>query len=347
MILSELKVIGSLPASSVCSHSHFTREIPFLSTHLNHTHYNSIRSAEFVVYPQNTKHISTEYIHRIITFDSDKVPLDALTFENNRIHTICDDPTIDVFKDPLDKDKKFWNNIKKLMTDKKLKAAYDDLLRVEAKIDRSLHEDFDQERIALGVHGVGHVTRVMFWVILLAHLAREKGYAVSNDNMEAAVFAAYIHDLCRINNSEDDKHGETAAKKFTDWLGRKLPQEEQQRSCLQAITYHCRVDVPEYPDVVWQLLKDADALDRGRFKPPGIEDGCDIARLTHSMFQNKLLAEKCAWTAFQLAGMTKYTKWESSTVSSLLEMLQQSRKLTEQEYNERYIYTSVENMEPF
>jgi hypothetical protein len=32
-----LKVIGSLPASSVCSHSHFTREIPFLSTHLNHT----------------------------------------------------------------------------------------------------------------------------------------------------------------------------------------------------------------------------------------------------------------------------------------------------------------------
>jgi steroid 5-alpha reductase family enzyme len=65
------------------------------------------------------------------------------------------------------------------------------------------------------------------------------------------------------------------------------------------------------------------------------------------MFQNKLLAEKCAWTAFQLAGMTKYTKWESSTVSSLLEMLQQSRKLTEQEYNERYIYTSVENMEPF
>jgi formylglycine-generating enzyme required for sulfatase activity len=41
MILSELKVIGSLPASSVCSHSHFTREIPFLSTHLNHTHYNT------------------------------------------------------------------------------------------------------------------------------------------------------------------------------------------------------------------------------------------------------------------------------------------------------------------
>jgi glutathione synthase/RimK-type ligase-like ATP-grasp enzyme len=41
MILSELKVIGSLPASSVCSHSHFTREIPFLSTHLNHTQVNS------------------------------------------------------------------------------------------------------------------------------------------------------------------------------------------------------------------------------------------------------------------------------------------------------------------
>lgn len=303
--------------------------------------YNGIRSAEFVVDTHPMEYISTEYIHRIITFESDAVPPEAINFGLCHLHTICDDPKIAAFNDPLYTDKNFWDNIKSLEINETLENVCTDLLRLESKIGRLLQKDFDLTWIASGKHGVGHVTRVMLWVALLAHLAREKGFPVSDSEMEAAVFAAYIHDLCRTSNQPDTWHGEVAAEKFSEWLRSKLPHDTQYQSCRQAIIYHCRTDIPDRPDVVWQLLKDADALDRGRFGAPERVGGCNLDYLTHPMFKyNRWFAKKCAWIAYRLARMTNIN-WGSSTALSLLDMLRQSRRLVEQASIKSYAYTYI------
>ena len=298
----------------------------------NRDEYNRVRSAEFLIYPDHDdmRHIAIKYIHRVIIFKSDNVPLESLNINQNYIYKIQDDPIIPVFDDPLSIEKRFWKDFKGFWSTKEisktLDQVFDDLQKIEIRIGRSLGEDFEKPRIASGVHGVGHVTRVIFWVVILTHLARENGFPVSDDDLETAAFAAYTHDLCRTSDLHDDQHGLAAVQKFAGWLYGKLTP-MQCISCMVAVAYHCRVDAPEHTDIVWQLLKDADALDRGRFNQPEKPRGCDLSYLTHPMFQGKSwLAKECAWSAYQFAKMTKDTNWGLRTVSSLLEMLRQSNR---------------------
>ncbi len=293
---------------------------------------NALRSAEFVARlnrPEGSW-IPARYIRRIIGFTSDAVPIDYLGSTHRIAHCIKEDRTIANLDDPLYDDKRFWESLAKLSS---FDLSFDDIAKavtalvpIEADIGCSLKGSFDKSSIAEGVHGVGHVTRVMFWVIFLAHLARQYNHKVTEADIKAAVIAAFFHDLCRTTNQPDAWHGEDAVRTYGPFIGTKLAPEDQAR-CLTAIAYHCKDVPPPNPDIVWQLLKDADALDRGRFRPPEQEGGCGLDRLTLPLWheQRRLLRE-CGWLAYWLARVTKFTNWSDSTVVSLSDSLVRSWK---------------------
>jgi hypothetical protein len=117
----------------------------------------------------------------------------------------------------------------------------------------------------LGIHGLGHASRVLVWGNLIGLLMQqEQGISV---DLEVVHWAATLHDVRRINDGKDWLHGE----RCSEWINgldvkllHKLTNKQRQQ-----IAYCCRWHVPpdsEAPKLTPELicLKDADALDRVR-----------------------------------------------------------------------------------
>jgi len=190
--------------------------------------------------------------------------------------------------------------------------------------------DFANPDIGLNfIHGIPHVSRVMFWSFVLA--ATFRGEAATdvetNEFYEDCLWAASLHDLCRSNNDEDENHGLIASEKYRLETERRCGGNKTRvKHILEAVTYHCRPD-NEYNDknnIVYKILKDADALDRGRFGVPCFGSdyngtGCFAANCKHAGCAYKTLrlysAEKeqlfreIAWAAYNLAQSTKFAPW--------------------------------------
>lgn len=140
------------------------------------------------------------------------------------------------------------------------------------------HEFSKEETTPFGLHGINHSVRVVFWVLYLIEISNRLGYAVSEEEALAAMYAALVHDLSRNDDLPGGEHGKDAARKYRNLLQDHLPPEMLMR-CVTAVEWHGYTEDPPLPDAVWMLLKDADALDRARFAPPGVQDGCDPSRL--------------------------------------------------------------------
>ena len=178
-------------------------------------------------------------------------------------------------------------------------------------------------------HGVQHVARVMFWAYHLA--SRHQGSIAPRARREEfiadCVWAAQIHDLCRSHEGEDSFHGERAARRFAEDTIRHCGGDEARARLIEeAVSFHCRDDAlcenPTNP--VFQVLKDADALDRGRFAHPcsGASIGgygCAEGNCSHKgcayrtlrlgpSHPNRERAE-LAWAARFLALGTKFAPW--------------------------------------
>ena len=115
-----------------------------------------------------------------------------------------------------------------------------------------------------GIHGIGHVTRVLVWADRLAAVLLAKGASVDADVVR---WAAIIHDVGRLNDGRDPEHGDRSARWLLD-NARRLPAEltEEQLACIR---YCCFWHVPPdrvAPELTSELvcLKDADGLDRVR-----------------------------------------------------------------------------------
>jgi len=186
------------------------------------------------------------------------------------------------------------------------------------QLDCSLTEDFFEcKDMAHSKHGIGHVTRVMFWVHTLCFLSH------TNQKIEEAIlYAAFIHDLCRKDNRLEEEHGFDAAKKYEDFLRQKQIPDNLIHGCMNAVIYHCKDDNEcSDKDLIWKALKDADSLDRGRFGPPigyrtkrQDSKGCKINSLRLDILRDSpLLTEKLAWMAFWLASITSFTGWKRDT----------------------------------
>jgi len=193
-----------------------------------------------------------------------------------------------------------------------------DFERVHADLDDGPSE---RSGLAHGWHGMGHAARVMFWAAYLATCAKGLGHAPER---EAAVLCAFLHDRNRRSSGPDPGHGAAAADSFRAVIDT-LRDPQLRRSCESAVRLH-DLDDADCPaasrDWLWETLKDADALDRGRFGPPDTENGCNVKLLRLSWLGNSDAAasarRRLAWAGYWLAGITKYSQWGTSPCRRLL-----------------------------
>ena len=115
------------------------------------------------------------------------------------------------------------------------------------------------------IHQNGHVSRVLFWTLVLA-----KDNRMSNLETEKLCTAAVFHDCGRIDDAEDYEHGHRSARLYNKVAG-------QDEVVEFLIENHCIDDAearknlnriqPSKREMVWKMLcilKDADGLDRVR-----------------------------------------------------------------------------------
>ena len=120
-----------------------------------------------------------------------------------------------------------------------------------------------------GIHDARHLYRVMIATALIAHRLNEPRAGL------LAFCGAFIHDMARHNNGEDQQHGPRAAQ--TKWelfsaLWDKYGLTADERSNVRAaVSRHSGGGRAGYQDnrLVSQILHDADALDRCRFHRHG------------------------------------------------------------------------------
>ena len=169
------------------------------------------------------------------------------------------------------------------------------------------------EDASYGHHGVGHAVRVMFWSAFLASYEPEH---TDQDFLDSLLMAATIHDVCRPHDGEDETHGAVAAAKWGTFVRQRLADGARSATCLNAVIRHCLRDnacLPSLQGPLWRILKDADALDRGRFSPPGRPGGCDPAQLRSEWAR----CNDVQWLAYRLCKMSAYTKWGDQPCSRL------------------------------
>jgi hypothetical protein len=294
---------------------------------------NRTNSAEFIVFgrnedSENSCKVPIEYINRII------VPSQYI----HRLNSIKNNFNINIFG--LNDEVIFPPQIKLLYTEiqfvKNLVNLQIDGVSVErfAKVlslfnkvyqisgINVLPEYFQNSNIAYSFHGIGHVTRVMFWSLFLHNLSKLEG----GTSLIQVLLAAFLHDLCRQNNSEEPTHGKISAQKANHikLVSSKVGDKSKIDEVIRAVEYHSLPDEKFlYPfDNTWQILKDADALDRGRFGLPGTDRGCNIRLLRLSILQkNKRITHNLAWLAYRLALLTKFHNWTENTYTDFVSII--------------------------
>ncbi len=188
----------------------------------------------------------------------------------------------------------------------KMNAALSALERFEAEHPElsPKRERFLCPELADAYHGSLHSARVMFWS---AFLAQHFDEPMKLELLPVVLAAASIHDTYRVVNTEDETHGMLAAEAHRTNI-ESLPLNLQLRSsCLNAVQFHCIPDdrCPNL-DLALQILKDADALDRGRFAPPNKQGGCDTKFLRMDILKEDKYGN-IAWMAHWAAQITRYT----------------------------------------
>ncbi len=203
----------------------------------------------------------------------------------------------------------------------RLMFAFRFIVEFEARFGGPVEDRFHSSLLAHGQHGIGHVVRVMLWTTFLGT------YAFGVDDVtlhKAAILAAMLHDLGRVDNWTDLNHGQRSIAKHINLVRTALPETELQNSCINAIRMHgipddeCPVD---RQDRLWEILKDADGLERGRFRWPNDKDGkgcrTELLRLTY-VSGGRLDRNSLAEVAYGLARMTKYSQWNEQPCQRLL-----------------------------
>lgn len=137
---------------------------------------------------------------------------------------------------------------------------------VEAKdfrITTNMYECYRPEPM----HRFSHIYRVMIGTALIAHKLKESRLGL------LAFFAAFIHDLARVNDGHDPQHGRRAAEtklpKLTHLLSKYNITNEEYDIIAKAATYHSEdknETISHECFKACKILSDADALDRCRFR---------------------------------------------------------------------------------
>jgi len=216
------------------------------------------------------------------------------------------------------------------------------VLPVNVTPDAFVKPDFARSNL----HGIPHIIRVMFWVhyltrpeLLQTILPR---YAADPFLADDSLLAAAIHDLGRLDDKEEPDHGQNSTLRFRETI-RKFCRYDKVRAARieSAVTWHCRSDnqCPNPANPIFNVLKDADALDRGRFSGPcgGIDFGganCTVPNCRHSGCAYRTLrldynaipsaspewpfVKRLAFAAWNLASATGTAPWSSDHPAEFL-----------------------------
>ncbi|WGL29778.1 HD domain-containing protein [Pectobacterium brasiliense] len=129
-------------------------------------------------------------------------------------------------------------------------------------------------------HGPDHCARVLLLALILAHLKK-----LSDEDIEVLCLAAVFHDSCRQDDYTDRGHGKRAAEYYRDFCRERQTPVNQHASFI--MYFHDLEDAIGLSEIVkrhsgcerylrlYQIFKDADALDRFRLGP----DALDVSML--------------------------------------------------------------------
>lgn len=223
-------------------------------------------------------------------------------------------------------DKIIENHNRNLFTIEKFAEIINRFSELESVLNNTLTPDnFFSNIMASGQHGIGHVTRVMFWVHFFNVLNN-----LDNEIAIANLYAAFIHDLAKEKNLEDEEHGRKAANKYKSMLEQNIPNKELLDSSINAIIYHSIEDdncPVKQQDITWKIIKDADALDRCRYGQPNSEKGCNTEYLRQNILNNNpSLKSAVVWLAYEIARLTSNTNWGDNSFMDLREVIIDSMK---------------------
>jgi len=234
----------------------------------------------------------------------------------------------DVFKPAsslLESERLFLRNVMEYcQTDKhgvsRLATAFRIVTEFESRFGGPTADRFVSPSMAHGPHGIGHVARVMFWSAFLATYPFGQS---GTSHHTAAILTAFLHDLGRQNEWEDQGHGERTLEKHRNLIEEVLDEHALRESCASAVQRHGIADSEcpvERRDRLWELLKDADGLERGRFGRPGNDGrGCNPAMLRFGYISNAAAArQSMPWLTYQLHGITKHSQWNKQPCRRLL-----------------------------
>jgi hypothetical protein len=196
---------------------------------------NQYRSAEFIAYYQNTQSsisdlIPTQFITRILIPATQRENAEKVipSGQSSKLYYLNNEVVFRPIKELLKADKNFIKNVMRLrqlgLSVEKFCELFNKFSNFKCRLTPEL---FSREDIAYSYHGIGHVTRVMFWINILSYIIK------ADPQIEiTAQYAAFIHDLCRKNQQEDQQHGIEAADKFSNFLKK-----------------------PKYLTILWKVVK--------------------------------------------------------------------------------------------
>lgn len=308
-----------------------------LSLHYTKDPYDDFRASEFLVFSDQVDGIPFACVNRILALQQDLARIDHNDIHDFEISEVNHDQAVFVFNDELHNDRKFWKiegeivDLVSLLYQQDFTGLFSRALeavcRTERQIDMSLRDSFLKKEFADDyIHGAVHVVRVMFWIHILAEIYSRTIHHLSEGTIKAMMYAGFLHDLCRTDNLEEEDHGKAAADKFKSMIRREIAYPDSDR-CLLAISEHSKALDPLYGDIVWELVKDADALDRGRFGSPTSDKGCDQSKLRLKFIKKgSYLSDKISWAAYFLPRVTQYIRWTDHPCQDFVSTVQSSRR---------------------
>ena len=161
------------------------------------------------------------------------------------------------------------------------------------------------KNMIVSYHGIGHTTRVLFNAYILSNIIRD----ISDDERLACYIAAIIHDLGKTSDREGEIHGYNSMCLYKNKIHDYINDDVLCERVLNTVRYHS-VEDSQCPsscknDIIWKVLKDADALDRSRFG-----NGCDKIYLRLPVFEGSIGQELFEMASY-LPGWTSDCTWDN------------------------------------
>jgi hypothetical protein len=181
----------------------------------------------------------------------------------------------------------------------------DSFKNIKDRINIELNSGLFYTNMLNSYHGIAHTSRVLFATHLITSMSDE----LSDSLRDVAYYAAIIHDLGKTSDREGSIHGLKSMNRYSNFIDTLDMDISLKLRLKDAIRYHSVEDslCPKHvqDDILWKILKDADALDRSRFGGRG----CDIKYLRLPIFKTEKGQEILGLTSI-MPKLTSNCKWD-------------------------------------